>query len=104
MTRPGQYDRSSPSEQPVSGNEVGLGKVFHTDKGQVGGNMRNRHAWMFLAVGIAPLCNAQWAQYRDPATPRTRDGKPNMSAPAPRLNGKPDLTGIWEAESAPLAE
>jgi hypothetical protein len=48
--------------------------------------------------------NAQWAQYRDPATPRTRDGKPNLSAPAPRLNGKPDLTGIWQAESAPVEE
>src|SRR5262244_3413397 len=52
-----------------------------------------------------PLCvNAQWAVYRDPNIPRARDGKPNLSAPAPRLNGKPDLSGIWEAESAPVAE
>jgi hypothetical protein len=42
--------------------------------------------------------------YHDPAVPRTRDGKPNLTAPAPRLNGKPDLSGIWQAESAPLAE
>src|SRR5215471_17905656 len=48
--------------------------------------------------------NAQWAMYRDPTLPRTRDGKPNLSAPAPRLNGKPDLSGIWQAESAPIAE
>jgi hypothetical protein len=53
----------------------------------------------------APLyLNAQWAVYHDPAAPRTRDGKPNLSAPAPRLDGKPDLSGIWEAESAPVAE
>src|SRR5262245_27541346 len=48
--------------------------------------------------------NAQWAVYRDPSIPRTRDGKPNLFAPTPRLNGKPDLTGIWQAESAPVAE
>jgi hypothetical protein len=42
--------------------------------------------------------------YHDPALPRTRDGKPNLSAPAPRLNGKPDLSGIWQVESAPVAE
>ena len=67
--------------------------------------MTNRHAWMLLAMGVAPLCtNAQWAQYRDPAAPRGRDGKPNLSAPAPRLNGKVDLTGIWQAESAPVEE
>lgn len=58
-----------------------------------------------LLLVIGGLCaNAQWASYRDPTTPRTKDGKPNLSAPAPRLNGKPDLTGIWEIESAPLKE
>jgi hypothetical protein len=30
--------------------------------------------------------------------PRTKTGAVNMTAPAPRLNGKPDLSGIWEAE------
>ena len=29
--------------------------------------------------------------------PRTRDGKPILTAPAPRLNGKPDLSGVCEA-------
>src|SRR5262245_9711852 len=62
-------------------------------------------AWLCAALAAAPLyVNAQWAVYRDPTVPRTRDGKPNLSAPAPRLNGKPDLSGIWQAESAPLAE
>ncbi|HYV62318.1 MAG TPA: hypothetical protein VE958_06575, partial [Bryobacteraceae bacterium] len=67
--------------------------------------MRNRTACILLASALAPLCiEAQWAQYRDPVTPRAKDGKPNLSAPAPRLNGKPDLTGIWQAESAPVEE
>ena len=53
----------------------------------------------FLAV---PLCApAQWLKYADPGIPRTKDGKPNMSAPAPHLRGKPDLSGIWEPESTP---
>ena len=67
--------------------------------------MRNPLAWLFITLVAAPLhVNAQWGVYHDPAVPRTRDGKPNLSAPVPRLNGKPDLSGIWEAESAPVAE
>src|SRR6476619_1796016 len=67
--------------------------------------MRNRMAWLFAALLVAPLyVNAQWAVHRDPTLPRTRDGKPNLSAPAPRLNGKTDLSGIWQAESAPVGE
>src|SRR5262249_19653380 len=58
-----------------------------------------------MALVAAPLyVNAQWAVYRDPTVPRTREGKPNLSAPVPRLNGKPDLSGIWQPESAPVAE
>jgi hypothetical protein len=40
---------------------------------------------------------AQWLQLPLPGTPRAKDGKPNLAAPAPRTaDGKPDLTGIWE--------
>ena len=47
---------------------------------------------------VAPL-SAQWLQYRDPAVPRTKDGKPNLSAPTPRaVDGRPDLTGVWMHE------
>ena len=40
-----------------------------------------------------------------PGTPRTKDGKPNLSAPARRAsNGKPDLAGIWLPEASPIPD
>jgi len=57
---------------------------------------------LFLGSGIAP---AQWLNYRAPGTPRTPDGKPNLTAPVPReTNGKPDLSGVWQVEPTPAAE
>src|SRR5579863_2858882 len=57
---------------------------------------------LFVVIALAvPCSNAQWANYRDPTTPRSRDGKPNLSAPAPRVHGKPDLSGTWQPESTP---
>ena len=47
--------------------------------------------------------HGQW-DYPDKRTPRTKDGKPNLAAPAPRLNGKPDLSGLWQAERTPASE
>jgi len=49
--------------------------------------------------------SAQWLNYPTPGTPRTRDGKPNLTAPAPRTrDGKPDLSGVWHVEPTTLAE
>ena len=57
-----------------------------------------------LAAAVAPT-SAQWVHYRDPAVPRTKDGKPNLSAPAPRTaDGKPDLSGVWMHELTSAAE
>src|SRR5881628_3322912 len=51
------------------------------------------------AIGIlicAPVY-AQWVKVPARAIPRGTDGKPNLSAPAPRLpDGHPDLSGVWE--------
>ena len=46
---------------------------------------------------LSTVAHAQWLNYPTPGTPRTRDGKPNLSAPAPKLtDGTPDLSGVWE--------
>src|ERR1700733_5201508 len=58
---------------------------------------------ILLAPASLPLV-AQWLNYPDARTPRTKDGKPNLKAPAPRVNGKPDLSGVWQAERTPLSE
>lgn len=56
-----------------------------------------------LFITTVPLA-AQWLNYPDSRTPRTRNGKPNLTAPAPRMNGKPDLSGVWQAERTPESE
>src|SRR5881396_1066630 len=52
-----------------------------------------------LLCSTAVSSPAQWVNHRDPLTPRKGDGKPDLSAPAPKTpDGKPDLSGIWQAD------
>ena len=44
-------------------------------------------------------------ELRSAGTPQTRDGKPDLAAPAPRTaDGKPDLSGTWMHEVTTVAE
>jgi len=52
-------------------------------------------------VGACLGAQAQWLNQPTPGAPRTPDGKVDMTGPVPRLNGKPDLSGIWQVEAEP---
>ncbi len=50
---------------------------------------------LLLTLGTA--LSAQWINYPTPGIPRTKDGKPDLSAPAPKTReANPDLSGIWK--------
>jgi hypothetical protein len=67
--------------------------------------MSNRLVCLAVLAAASMSGRAQWLNYHAPGTPRTRDGKPNLAAPAPRAaNGKPDLSGVWQVEPTPAAE
>lgn len=66
--------------------------------------MTSRRALFLLALA-STAAHAQWLNYATPGTPRTPDGKPNLSAPAPRaLDGHPDLSGAWHVHPTSIEE
>jgi hypothetical protein len=68
--------------------------------------MAVRSVCVFLILASAVVCaHAQWLDHPTPGTPRTPDGKPNLTAPAPRVSATtPDLSGIWQVEGGPIAD
>jgi hypothetical protein len=57
---------------------------------------------LWLAAGLA--AQAQWIGYTPPNVPRAKDGKVDLAAKVPRLNGKPDLSGVWHVDPTKMDE
>lgn len=61
-----------------------------------------RHIWIgIVLVGLGLCAPAQWINAPMIGAPRTPDGKVDMTGPVPRLDGKPDLSGIWQVQAEP---
>jgi hypothetical protein len=60
---------------------------------------------VMLCAAPGASVRAQWVNYRAQGIPRTKDGKPNLSAPTPRgATGRPDLSGVWSTDPTPFEE
>lgn len=57
-----------------------------------------------MAVFVALSAQAQWIGYKVHGVPRLAGGKPNLTAPLPRANGKPDFSGLWTPVPTKLGE
>src|SRR5258706_2875293 len=78
------------------------------------GEFRNLRGFMKRTIGVAlgvvvagsVAIAAQWPKITDPSVPRDAQGKIQMDAPTPRTaDGKPDLSGMWmRANSGPPNE
>ena len=63
-----------------------------------------RLVWTVIAcLGAGLVVHGQWLHQPMAGAPRTPDGKINMTGPVPMLNGKPDLSGIWQVQGDPRA-
>ena len=66
--------------------------------------MRTRFFVWTVLLSAGFCAQGQWVNHPTPGAPRTKDGKVNLSAPAPRVGGRPDLSGLWQVEPSPLEE
>ena len=54
-----------------------------------------------LLAGTAATAEAQWQDAKTAGAPRDKNGKVVMTTPAPKFEGKPDLSGVWQVEGEP---
>ena len=59
---------------------------------------------LFTTTAMCSFAPAQWLKVPGKSIPRTKDGKPDLSAPTPRKGYRPDLSGIWLAEPPKLRD
>jgi hypothetical protein len=63
--------------------------------------MRIRFRTWTILLGVSLCVQAQWLNNPTPGAPRTPDGKVDMTGPVSRVDGKPDLSGVWQVEAEP---
>src|SRR5689334_14038414 len=59
----------------------------------------------FVLVLISGVATAQWSSYPIKNIPFRADGKPNLTAPAPRTKeGALDFSGVWQVPYQPSGD
>jgi hypothetical protein len=66
--------------------------------------MKRTALCLVFVVGAGISANAQWPSFPAPGLTRTADGRVDLAAPPPRVDGKPDLSGLWRPRPDPLGK